>query len=126
CQGRGAVHCVAVIRTATSVSAAASSTGRHLINYRLGMVLEVATAAGGLLRGGTAHMLSASPWQTISGALALVVGLAVFRRAKQEEPRTDCDGDIGRLGGRFIDERGFEVCYRVKRIPMGIGGAFVP
>ena len=120
-----AVSLMAVIATSTSVSAAASSTGRHLINYRLGMVLEVATAAGGLLGGVTAHMLSASTLQTIFGALALVVGLAVFRRAKQEEPRTDCDGDIGRLGGRFIDERCFEVCYRVKRLPMGLVVSFV-
>jgi uncharacterized membrane protein YfcA len=120
-----AVSLMAVIATSTSVSAAASSTGRHLINFRLGMVLEVATAAGGLLGGLTAHMLSASTLQVLFGALALVVGIAVFRRAKQEEPRTDCDGEIGRLGGRFVDERGFEVCYRVKRLPIGLLVSFV-
>jgi uncharacterized membrane protein YfcA len=120
-----AVSLMAVIATSTSVSAAASSTGRHLINIRLGMVLEVATAAGGVLGGLTAHMLSASTLQMLFGALALVVGIAVFRRAKQEEPRTDCDGDIGRLGGRFIDERGFEVCYRVKRLPVALVVSFV-
>jgi uncharacterized protein len=120
-----AVSLMAVIATSSSVSAAASSTGRHLINLRLGMTLEVATAAGGLLGGVTAHMLSAATLQVLFGAVALVVGVAVFRRSHEEEPRMDCEGDIGPLGGRFQDERGREVCYRVRHLPTGLIASFI-
>ena len=52
-----AVSLAAVIATSTAVSAA--TAGRQLINLRLGMVLEVATAAGGVAGGLTAQMLAA-------------------------------------------------------------------
>ena len=50
-----AISLAAVIATSTAVSAA--TAGRQLINLRLGMVLEVATAAGGVAGGLTAQML---------------------------------------------------------------------
>src|SRR3954463_584130 len=43
---------------ATSGAVTAGSAGKRLINVRLGMVLEVATAAGGVLGGLTAQLLS--------------------------------------------------------------------
>ena len=50
-----AISLTTVIGTSSTVSA--GRTGSRLINYRLGMVLEVATAAGSLLGGITAqHM----------------------------------------------------------------------
>ena len=45
-QQAAAISLVTVIATSSAVSAARA--GRHLINLRFGMVLEVATAAGGL------------------------------------------------------------------------------
>src|SRR5262245_9917228 len=48
-----AISLCTVIATSSSVSAA--RTGKHLINLRLGMLLEVATAAGSLLGGITAQ-----------------------------------------------------------------------
>jgi uncharacterized membrane protein YfcA len=120
-----AVSLMAVIATSSSVAAAVSGGGRHLINLRLGMVLEVATAAGGLLGGVTAHLLSASILQVLFGILALGVGVAVFRKAREQEPRVDCDGDIGRLGGRYQDDRGLLVCYRVRRLPTALAASFI-
>src|SRR5262245_38445377 len=51
-----AISLCTVIATSSSVSAARS--GKHLINLRLGMLLEVATAAGSLLGGITAQLLA--------------------------------------------------------------------
>ena len=47
-QAAAAISLFAVIATSSAVTAARA--GRELINLRLGMVLEVATAAGGLRR----------------------------------------------------------------------------
>ena len=119
-----AVSLMAVIATSSTVSAA--STGRHLINLRLGMVLEVATAAGGLLGGFTAHMLSASTLQLLFAVLAGAVAVVVFRKAGHREPRADCDGEIGVLGGRYDDEEtGLPICYRVRRLPLGLAASFL-
>jgi uncharacterized membrane protein YfcA len=118
-----AVSLMAVIATSSSVSAA--TTGRHLINLRLGMVLEVATAAGGLLGGLTAQMLSASTLQFLFAVLGLTVAVTLFRKAGHDEPRADCNGDIGVLGGRYEDDKGLSVCYRVKHLPVGLVASFV-
>src|SRR5216683_5963900 len=50
-----AISLTTVIATSSSVSAARS--GKQLINLRLGMLLEVATAGGSLLGGITAQLL---------------------------------------------------------------------
>ena len=49
-----AISLTTVIATSSSVSAARS--GGQMINLRLGMVLEIATVAGSLLGGLTAHL----------------------------------------------------------------------
>ena len=51
----GAISLMTVIATSSAVSA--RSAGRNLINLRLGMVLEMASAAGGLIAAMTLHLL---------------------------------------------------------------------
>lgn len=117
-----AVSLAAVIATSTAVSAA--TAGRQLINLRLGMVLEVATAAGGLAGGLTAMMLSPQALQATFAVVALFVAAVLARRA--ETPPLPHDADVGRLGGRFVDERtGEAVTYRVHRLPAGLAASFV-
>src|SRR5919201_3314947 len=53
-----AISLTTVIATSSSVSAARA--GKQLINMRLGMLLEVATAAGSVLGGVTALVISQS------------------------------------------------------------------
>src|SRR5216117_3408501 len=60
-----AISLTTVIATSSSVSAARA--GKQLINMRLGMLLEVATAAGGVLGGQTALVLQQSVLQKIFG-----------------------------------------------------------
>ena len=53
-----AISLTTVIATSSSVSA--GRTGKQLINMKLGMLLEVATAGGSLLGGVTAQMIAQS------------------------------------------------------------------
>jgi uncharacterized membrane protein YfcA len=117
-----AVSLAAVIATSTAVSAA--TAGKQLINLRLGMVLEVATAAGGLAGGLTAMMLSPEALQATFAVVALFVAAALARRT--ETPPLPHDADVGRLGGRFVNERtGETVTYRVRRLPAGLVASFL-
>ena len=118
-----AISLAAVIATSSSVSAA--TAGRHLINLRLGMVLEVATAAGGLAGGLTAQALSPSMLQLLFAVTAIVVAISVLQSSGREEARTDCV-DIGLLGGRYPDDTTDQVyCYRVERLPFGLVASFI-
>ena len=117
-----AVSLAAVIATSTAVSAA--TAGKQLINLRLGMVLEVATAAGGLAGGLTALALSPRALQIVFAIVAILVAAAVARRAEAHE--LPHDADVGTLGGRYTDERtGRTVTYRVHRLPVALAASFV-
>jgi uncharacterized membrane protein YfcA len=118
-----AISLMTVIATSSTVSAARA--GHHLINVRLGMVLEVATAAGGLLGGLTAQMLAPRVLQLLFSGVAAAVAIVTFVR-RQQSNALGPDADIGRLGGRFTDERSGEiVSYRVKRLPLALASSFV-
>jgi uncharacterized protein len=121
-QAAAAISLLAVISTSSAVSAARA--GRELINLRLGMVLEVATAAGGLTGGLTAQMLSSSTLQLLFSTIAVAVAIAVMRRPHDEilpQP-----ADPGLLGGVYRDDRtGRSFTYRVQRLPFGLAASFV-
>jgi uncharacterized membrane protein YfcA len=111
---------------ATSSVVAARITGQHLINLRLGMLLEVATAAGGLLGGLTATSLSPQALQRLFAVVMVAIAGVTGARRNRRNVRFDSDADPGRLGGRFPDpESGREVSYRVKRLPVAMVGSFV-
>ena len=117
-----AVSLAAVIATSTAVSAA--TAGKQLINLRLGMVLEVATAAGGLAGGLTAQMLSPETLQIAFAVVAIFVAVVLARRP--EVTPLPHDADVGALGGRFVDQRtGETVTYRVHRLPAGLAASFL-
>jgi len=118
-----AISLMTVIATSSAVSAARA--GHHLINVRLGMVLEVATAAGGLLGGLTAQMLAPRVLQLLFSGVAAAVGIVTFVR-RQQSNALGPDAEIGSLGGRFTDERTGEiVSYRVRRLPLALVSSFV-
>jgi hypothetical protein len=118
-----AVSLAAVIATSTSVSA--TTAGRHLINLRLGMALEVATAAGGLAGGITAHMLAPTTLELLFAGMAIIIAASVLRSSGREEARTDCE-DVGTLGGRYTDATtGVLHCYRVSHLPIALTSSFI-
>jgi uncharacterized membrane protein YfcA len=117
-----AVSLTTVIATSSAVSAAAA--GKRLINLRLGMVLEVATAAGGLAGGLTAYMLSARTLQILFALVTGVIGVVTLARLSDAEAASE--DDPGALGGCYRDECLRQtVTYRVRRLPLALVASIV-
>jgi uncharacterized protein len=111
---------------ATSSAVTSLRMGRSLVNFRLGMVLEIATTAGGLAGGLVAVMLSASTLQRLVGVVAIFSALAMLGRLRRRNVILDPASDPGRLGGRYFeDESGAVVSYRVRRLPVGMAVSFL-
>jgi len=119
-----AISLTTVIATSSSVSAARA--GKQLINIRLGMVLEVATAAGSLLGGVTAQMLAQTTVQKLFGAATAVVAVIMLGRLGRRNVILDPSVAPGLLGGRYHeDESGGMVTYRAKRLPVALVASFI-
>ena len=119
-----AISLTTVIATSSTVSA--SRAGKQLINMKLGMLLEVATAGGSFLGGVTAQFIAQSLLQKLFGVIAMVVAIIMLTRLRRRNVILDPTIDPGVLGGRFYeDESGGEVRYRVKRLPVAIIASFV-
>jgi uncharacterized protein len=119
-----AISLTTVIATSSAVSA--GRAGKQLINMRLGMLLEVATAGGSLLGGVTAQMLSQSTLQKLFGLLAAGIAVIMLGRRQRRNVILDPSADPGVLGGRYYeDESGGVVTYRVKRLPVAIVASFL-
>jgi uncharacterized membrane protein YfcA len=118
-----AISLMTVIATSSTVSAA--STGRNLINLRLGMVLEVASAAGGLMAGITLHYVSERVLFLGFAVVALAIaGIMMTRLDKRNV--LPAGVDPGLLGGTFYDEEsGRDVVYRVRRLPLALAASFL-
>ena len=119
-----AISLTTVIATSSTVSA--GRAGKQLINMKLGMLLEVATAAGSFLGGVTAQFVSQSVLQRLFGFVAVIVALIMLSRLRRRNVILDPAADPGLLGGRYHeDESGGTVTYRVKRVPLAIVASFV-
>jgi uncharacterized protein len=118
-----ATSLMTVIGTSSAVSA--STTGRNLINLRLGMLLEVASAAGGVAAGLTFQHLSD---RTLFLGFAIVTALIAVLMLTRLDKRNllDASVDPGRLGGRYFDDESKrEVTYRVQRLPVALFASVV-
>jgi len=119
-----AISLVTVIATSSAVSSA--TTGRNLINLRLGMLLEVASAAGGVAAGVTIAHLSDVTLERGFALIAALIAVLMLTRLERRNVISDTTVDPGPLGGRFHDEEsGGEVVYRVQRLPVAMGVSFV-
>jgi uncharacterized membrane protein YfcA len=119
-----AISLVTVIATSSAVSA--STLGRNLINLRLGMILEVASAAGGVAAASTVAYLSDVVLERGFGVVTALVAVLMLSRLERRNITLDTGADPGKLGGRFYDEEsGADVIYRVKRLPAGLAVSFV-
>src|SRR5256885_8462213 len=103
-----AISLTTVIATSSTVSA--GRAGKQLINVRLGMLLEVATAGGSLLGGITAQLIAQSVLQRLFGIVAIVVAGIMLTRLKRRDVILDPAADAGVPGGRdYEDESGTTV-----------------
>jgi uncharacterized protein len=113
-----ATSLMTVIGTSSAVSA--STVGRNLINLRLGMLLEVASAAGGVAAGMTFQHLSD---RTLFLGFAVVTALISVLMLTRLDKRNLLDASVeaGTLGGRYFDEESKRlVAYRVQRLPVAL------
>jgi uncharacterized membrane protein YfcA len=119
-----AVSLVTVIATSSAVSA--GTAGRNLINLRLGMVLEVASAAGGVAAAVTVTRVSNVALERGFAIVAALIAVLMLSRLERRNVVADSSADPGMLGGRFHDdESGGEVMYRVRRLPVALGVSFL-
>jgi uncharacterized membrane protein len=117
------VSLTTVIATSSAVSGA--TAGRQLINLRLGMLLEVATAAGGLTGGLLAQSVSPTTLRYLFSAVTALVAAVTLTRIDRRNT-LDAAVDPGRFGGRLFDADTRQVVtYRVKRLPLALAGSFV-
>ena len=119
-----AISLTTVIATSSTVSA--GRAGKQLINMKLGMLLEVATAAGSFLGGVTAQFVAQSVLQKMFGFVAVIVALIMLSRLRHRNVILDPAADPGVLGGRYHEaESGCTVTYRVKRLPLAVVASLV-
>jgi hypothetical protein len=111
---------------ATSSVVTSGRLGRSLVNLRLGMLLEVATTAGGLAGGITAASLSTPTLERLFGIVAMLSAVAMLTRLERRNVILDPAADPGRLGGRYYEaESGAVVSYQVRRVPLAMVVSFV-
>lgn len=117
----------AIAASLLSVIASASASAtvnlrRGLVNVRLGLVLEIATSAGGLAGGVTASLLSERQLFAAFAATMLLMGGVMALRSKKRNVIADLSADTGLLGGTLQEgERTY--IYRVKRLPVGLAAS---
>ena len=119
-----AISLTTVIGTSCTVSA--GRAGSHLINFRLGMVLEVATAAGSLLGGITALYMNQHWLERIFAGVTMGVTVTTLLRVNQNNAIIGEAVDYGSLGGQYLEpDCNCIVSYRVRRLPLALIASFV-
>lgn len=106
---------------ATSSVVARGMTG-GAVNLRLGMVLQIAAAAGGYFGGSYARRVPESLLQGVFSAVTAVIALIMLSRLERRNVILDSSVAVGRFGGRYFEEEsGREVAYRTRRLPAAFG-----
>ena len=119
-----AISLITVIATSSAVSA--GTVGLNLINLRLGMLLEVASAAGSVAAAITVARISDVALERGFAIVAALIAVLLLTRLEHRNVLLDPGADPGRLGGRFFEEESQrEVAYRVRRLPLALGISFV-
>jgi uncharacterized membrane protein YfcA len=118
-----AVSLTTVIATSNAISSSAEA--RSTINLRLGFLLELVTAAGGLLGSLAAVIVSERSLMIAFSAVMASMGALTFLRRDYRNVLPE-SADIGMWGGRFFDApTGRTVAYRVRRMPLALGTSFL-
>lgn len=105
----------------TSSAGASIYLRRHVANLRLGMVLELFSAAGALVGGLIAFLLSEQALAALFAALLLWVAVSMVRRRDGAAPDPTVSAD-GPGQASFSDTLGGPG-YRVHSLPLGMAGS---
>ena len=111
---------------ATSSVVSAQRIGDGTVNFRLGIVLEIATTLGGLAGGLTAQALSPRTLHIAFGCVAIFIAGVMFRQISRRAITPQGYPEAGWLGGEFYsEEHKATLTYRVKRLPLALFVSFV-
>ena len=118
-----AVSLTTVIATSNAISG--SVDARTAINLRLGFLLELVTAAGGLLGSLAAASVSERSLMITFSVVMVSTSVLTFARRDFRNVLPE-SADPGAWGGRFFDEpSGQVVAYRVRRMPLALLTSFL-
>lgn len=104
---------------ATASASATVNLNRGLVNLRLGLLLEMATAVGGLGGALLSHLLTQRQLFLTFAATMALMSAAMLVRSKRRNVIDDVGQDPGRLGGR-IEEEGRAYVYHLRRGPVAL------
>jgi uncharacterized membrane protein YfcA len=110
----------------TSGASAGVYLERHVANLRLGMTLELFTAAGALVGGLVAFLLPERALELLFAGLLIYTSVAMARRGRaaggpEEDAGVEEEGD--EPGDQFFDASLSGETYRVRRVPFGAAGS---
>jgi uncharacterized protein len=118
------VGLMTVIATSSVVSS--GSAGRRPVNLRLGMVLQIASSAGGLLGGVYVARLPPHALYIMFAAVTSAIAAITVSRLDRRNVILDHAADPGPFGGRFFEEEsGQEVVYRTRNLPVALAVSLV-
>jgi uncharacterized protein len=118
-----ATSLLTVIATSTAISA---GRAREWINPRLGLLVATCTVAGSLLGGIIATALSTAALYRVFAGSTFAIALVMLSRLDVRNVVLDGSVNPGTLGGRYFEEESAqEIVYRVKRLPLVLGGSFL-
>ncbi|MGH9347143.1 MAG: sulfite exporter TauE/SafE family protein [Vicinamibacterales bacterium] len=118
-----ATSLITVIATSSAISA---GPFRELVNLRLGLLVAVATVAGSLGGAVLAGVLSPTALYRIFAVSTFGISVVMLTRLDVRNVLLDPEAQPGSLGARYHEgESGREVVYRVKRVPLMLGGSFL-
>jgi hypothetical protein len=118
-----ATSLLTVIATSTAISA---GRARAWINPRLGLLVATFTVGGSVLGGVIATALSTPALYRVFAVSTFSIALVMLSRLDVRNVVLDGSVDPGTLGGRYFEEESAqEIVYRVKRLPLVLGGSFL-
>lgn len=119
-----AISLTTVVATSSFVSLDAAS--RRFVNPRLAVVLLTHSVLGASFGRVLLPILSDEVSGRIFGVTAVAVAVLMLLRLGRRNIMSAHAHDLGHMGGRFFDvDSGMEVGYRVRRVPLALGLAFV-
>jgi uncharacterized protein len=117
------VGLMTVIATSSVVSV--GNAGRRPANLRLGMLLQIASSAGGLLGGVYVARLPPRALYVMFATVTAAIAAIIVSRMDRRNVILDAAVEPGRFGGRFYEEEsGQEVVYRTRRLPVALAVSF--
>ena len=118
------VSLMTVVATSSVVARGAGRSG--MVNLRLGMVLQIAAAAGGYFGGAYARRIPDHVLQVMFAVVTAAIAAIMLSRLERRNVILDTTTDPGRFGGRFYEEEsGQEVVYRARRLPAAFAVSLV-